>query len=79
MTVQEIIEKEPRLQEVIEWLQSENRRAEYQTVHFWEVWPTLKRKMTPLVGWDARQPDIKESKHWIMMVQHFERMATNML
>jgi hypothetical protein len=78
MTADQIIEKEPRLLEVIEWLKAENQKAKFKTVYFCDVWIELKRKTTPLVGWDCNNKELQESREWDTIVRHLESLTPNM-
>lgn len=59
MTIENILQLEPSLKEVIDFVKEQNKIAETKKIYWYQVWGEVKRKSFNLVGIGAKVEELQ--------------------
>lgn len=77
LTAEQMLEIEPSLFAVENYVKRNNEEAEYRTVYWHKVWKQCKKMQDILVGWYARNNRLRSSKCWDIWHAHLKSLATS--
>ena len=78
MTPARMMEIEPRLKLIEEYILFQNKYARGNNKFFSKHWSEAKRRQQNLVGWFARKKELQHSGAWDTWHEHLKNISTNL-
>ena len=77
MTIEQMLQIEPRLKMVIDYAKMENNLAKIHKIYWCDVWQNCKQMMIGMVGWYAEKDELSSSECFYIFHDYLYSITKN--